>query len=129
MASKIKYSERFYEISFSDKISKQAYLNACKWLAQKVYSKEELTKYVAVQIEKEKESKLPTFNVKLYITISESELKIEYCKKCKSLHSLISVGSPDCNTCRMSGYRQYENSSIKNLVDFWKGAFESEEEI
>ena len=123
------YSEKFFEISFSHKVSKQAYLNACKWLAVKVYGKEELTKYVTVQIIKQKDKKLPTFTVNLYITVEEKDQKIDYCNKCRSLHSLMSVGSPDCNTCKMQGYRNYLNSNIKNLVEFWREAFISEEEI
>ena len=124
-----KYSEKFFELDFSHKISKQAYLNACKWLAVKVYGKEELSKYVTVQIVKQTDRKLPTFTVSLYITVAEKDLKIDYCNKCKNLHSLMSVGSPDCNTCKMQGYRNYLSSNTKNLVEFWREAFKSEEEI
>ena len=129
MVTRSKYSEKFFEIEFSNKVSKKAYLNACKWLAVKVYGNEELSRYVSVQIVKQKERKLPTFTVSLYITVEEKDLKIEYCNKCKSLHSLMSVGPPDCNTCKMQGYRNYLNSNTKNLVEFWREVFTNEEEI
>lgn len=129
MVTRSKYSEKFFEISFSDKISKQAYLKACKWLAIKVYGKEELSKYVSVQIVKQKDTKLPTFTVSLYITVEEKGLKNDYCNKCRNLHSLMSVGSPDCNTCKMQGYRSYLNSNTKNLVEFWREVFEGEEAL
>lgn len=127
---KAEYAEKFYEISFSDKISKQAYLKACKWLAVKVYGKEELSKYVSVKIRKMQDTQLPTFKVMLYITVSEKDQKNGYCDKCKSLHTVMySVDKPECQLCKVEGYRKTLNNSIKNLVEFWKGMFESDEEF
>ena len=128
--SKQKYSEKFYEISFSDKISKQAYLNACKWLAKNVYSKVELSKYVSVQIIKDTERQLPTFTVILYITVDEKEMKDNYCSKCKNLHTIMyAIDKPNCSSCKMEGYRRYMDNDIKNLVAFWKEVFDCEEQI
>lgn len=125
-----KYSEDVYEISFSDKVSKQAYLKACKWLAQNVYSKDELSDYISVQIKKNKERQLPTFTVKLFITVNERDLCRSYCDKCKQLHTLFySVDKVNCETCKLNGYRKNLHDNVKNMVEFWKGAFEDENDL
>lgn len=125
-----KYSEDMYEISFSDKVSKQAYLKACKWLAINIYSKDELSDYITVQIKKNKERQLPTFTVKLFITVNEYELQRNYCDKCQQMHTLFySVDKPNCDTCKMHGYRKQLHDNVKNMVEFWKEALNSENDF
>ena len=123
------YSEFLYEISFSDKVSKQAYLRACKWLAQNVYGKDEFSDYVTVKIIKDKKRKLPTFTVKLFITINEKEMCEDYCGKCKQLHTIFySVDKSDCTACKLNGYRSKLHDNIKSLVEFWREQLENAEE-
>ena len=127
---KFKYSEKFFGISFSDKISKQAYLKACKWLAVNVWGKEELSKYVTASIRKNSSYTLPTFDVDLYITMDGHEKEGEYCQKCRSLHTVMySIDRPECGTCRLRGCMDHMHGNIKSLVSFWKEAFENEEKI
>lgn len=124
------YAELFYEICFSDQVSKKAYLNACKWLAINVYSKDELSKYVLVQVTKELERQLPTFKVQLYITSSEKDVKIDYCAKCQTLHSVMyAIDSPDCKKCKLQAYRSQLHNNIANLVSFWGEVFTNEEQL
>ena len=126
-----KFSELLCERKFKNKISKNAYLEACKWLAQNVYSKVELSKYVTVQIVKEKVDKkqLPTFTVKLFMTVDEKEIKDSYCHKCKQLHTIFySIDKIDCQTCKMHGYRKQLEDNVNNLVGIWKDKFIDEED-
>ena len=130
MVNKAEYCEKFFEIRFSDKISKNAYLKACKWLAVKVYGRQELARYVAVQILKEEGGKLPAFKVILYVMADEKEARDDYCGKCKSLHTIMyAIDKPDCGKCKMEGYRKALHRSVESLACFWKEAFESDEEI
>lgn len=128
------YSELLYEKKFSNEVSKKAYLNACKWLAQNVYGKVELSKYITVRITKDKinkkdKSQLPTFTVKLFMTINETEMKDSYCHKCKQLHTIFySVEKPECQTCKLHGYRKQLQDNVEGLVDIWKDKFELEDE-
>lgn len=129
----VTYSKLLYEKSFSDKVSKKAYLKACKWLAQNVYSKVGLTKYITVQIVKEFENKkkktLPTFNVKLFMTINEDEERKSFCQKCQQMHTIFySIDKPDCKTCKMRAYNDKLYTNVNNLVKNWKGKFELEDE-
>ncbi|MBO7695411.1 MAG: hypothetical protein J6T10_22530 [Methanobrevibacter sp.] len=121
------FSKILYVKQFKNKVSKQAYLEACKWLAQNVYSKVELSKYITVQIIKENVNKkqLPTFTVKLFMTINEEDLKDSYCKKCKQLHTIFySIDKPDCDVCKMNGYRKQLQTNVSSLVNNWKGKLE-----
>lgn len=121
---KSRYSEFLCERKFINKVSKQAYLDACKWLAMNVYSKPDLTKFITVQIEKEGDK---TFIVRLYMTVDEREIKDSYCSKCKQLHTIFySIDKIDCGKCKMNVYRKQLHDSVKNMVDFWKGEFENE---
>lgn len=118
------YSELLCERKFKNKVSKKAYLDACKWLAINVYSKPDLTKYITVNITKEKGN---VFVVKLFMSINERDVKLNYCLKCQQLHSLFySIDKIDCSMCKMNNYRNEIHNQIKNMVDFWKGEFESE---
>ena len=119
-----KYSEFLYECKFTNKFSKQAYLDACKWLAVNVYSKPDLSKYITVNIQKENKK---TFLVKLFMTIDEREVKTNYCLRCQQLHTLFyRVEKIDCTTCKMHNFRNELHNQVKNMVDFWKGEFENE---
>lgn len=119
-----KYSEFLYERKFVNKVSKQAYLDACKWLAVNVYGKPDLSKYITVQITKEKKN---MFSVKLFMTIDEREIKTNYCLRCQQLHNLFySIEKVDCNKCKLHAYRNELHNQVKNMVDFWKGEFENE---
>ena len=119
------YSEKFFEQKFSDKVSKKAYLDACKWLAQNVYSKP-VSEYVTVKITKvEPTRKNPktTFVVELYASINENEVKDNFCNKCKQMHTIFyCIDKPECEKCKAFIYK-------KNLYDRIKGIKEFCEEI
>lgn len=121
---KSKYSEFLCERRFINKVSKQAYLDACKWLAVNVYSKPDLSKFITVQVEKEGKK---TFIVRLFMTVDEKEISDNHCQKCKHLHTIFySIEKPDCSKCKMRVYKKCLHDNVKNMVDFWKGEFEGE---
>jgi len=127
---KFKYSEKFFEITFSDKISKQAYLKACKWLAVNVWGNEGLSEYVSVRILKDSTYKLPTFRAELYITLDGTGKKDEYCHKCKTLHTVMySMDKPDCHKCKLQACINNIHNEITGISKFWKEVFEDAEKI
>ena len=63
------YSEKVYEKEFADKVSKVAYLDACKWLASHVYKNPKLSEFITVKITKSERKGKFTFKVTLYDTI------------------------------------------------------------
>jgi hypothetical protein len=112
------YCETVLRKEFTNEVSKQAYLDACKWLAKNVYSKVELSKLITVKVEKQelKKGQLPTFIVTLYATYDEEGLVNEYCHKCKQLHSLLySVEKPKCDLCKMLAFRKQKHDNLAGI--------------
>lgn len=116
------YGETLLTKYFSNKVSKEAYLQACKWLAKNVYSKPDLSKYVTVKIEKVKSKKQEsTFKITLFVVIDEKEVNESYCKKCKHLYTLLySIDKPKCDECKLQAYKRNLLNQIENLFDFCK---------
>lgn len=121
----IVYSEKIFQKTFSNEVSKDAYLEACKWLAKTVYSKGDLPRYITVRINKsdKKVKNKFVFIVEVFATIEEEEIHENFCHKCKQLHTIFySIDKPECCKCNMFVYRQKVADSIKVM----KGYLESE---
>lgn len=120
------YSEKICEKEFSDEISKKAYLDLCRWLAVNVYNKDELSEHCLVNITKKKVAKgqLPTFVLTLHYSWDEQEAAHDYCQKCKQLNTLLySVEKPNCQTCKLEGYRKQTKANFQNVISFYKEVF------
>lgn len=123
------YSEKVYEKEFTDKVSKVAYLDACKWLASHVFKNPKLSDFITVKIVKKENKKSFTFKVILYATIDEKEVKEDFCNKCKQLHTIFfCVDKQNCNECKMFGYKKHLESRVKNVKDFIQEVLEEYEE-
>lgn len=117
----IVYSEKIYEKSFTDTISKNAYMKACKWLAINVYGKGDLPKYITVKLTKQQTKKKDKtkFIVELFATINENEVQENFCYKCKHLHTIFySIDKPECQKCNMFVYRQRLSEQLKGIKEF-----------
>ena len=123
------YSEKVYEKEFTDKVSKVAYIDACKWLASHVFKNPKLSDFITVKIVKKENKKSFTFKVILYATIDEKQVKEDFCNKCKQLHTIFfCVDKQNCNECKMFGYKKHLESRVKNVKDFIQEVLEEYEE-
>lgn len=123
------YSEKVYEKEFTDKVSKTAYLDACKWLASHVYKNPKLSNYITVKIVKEEKKGKFTFKVIIYASIDEKEVKEEFCNKCKQLHTIFfCVEKQNCSECKMFGYKKHLESKVSNVKNFIQEVLEEYEE-
>lgn len=122
----MKYSVKIFEKSFSDEVSKDAYLKACKWLAKNLYSKDELAEMIHVNVKKE-ESQLPTFVVSLYLVNDENECKECHCKKCRTISTVFyQVEKPDCDHCKMNAYMKRKERWIEDSANYYERYFNEE---
>ena len=125
----MKYSVKVFEKEFSNEKSKVAYLNACKWLANNLFSKVELSKVVSVQINKDENKKLPTFIVSLFVNESETDCRVEHCKQCKTINTIFyQVTKPNCNECKMNAYKKRLDSRIEIKANFVKEIMNEKED-
>lgn len=120
------YSEKVFEKSFTNDVSKKAYLELCRWAAINIFNNKNLSSYVTVKIEKLKKKK-PTFLLTVFLCVDEKEIKENYCKKCKQLHTIFyCVDKPRCEECKLHGYKKTLEDNVKNMKEFIKGVLEND---
>lgn len=123
----INITEKFFEVEFKDESSKQAYLQACKWLATNMVSKVEVG--ILYKIVKKIDADLPTFKVELYCSLELSKLKKEFCTRCKEFHKSFYINQEyNCNACKLKAFlvgssqklgikRSYNKERLSYLLD------------
>ena len=124
------YSEYIGEKEFIDIDPKKAYLAACKWLAQNVYSNPDFMDKVTVKVQKiqNKKKTRTKFLVKIYCSIDEGEVKRKYCLNCQTFASILySVESPKCESCKLQGYRKTLQNEIVNMKEWIRKGIEENE--
>ena len=126
--NKTKISYKILTKTFKDKISKNAYMKAIKWLAKNVFSHEELASNLSVKIEKNKKVKTPTFNVTLFVDVEEEKLKSDFCGKCRRIYNTFyQIDKMHCDECKMNAYLKRNEHYIDGLVDIYTKIFEEKE--
>lgn len=124
------YCKHVFEKTFTDEVSKQAYLKACKWLAQNVYNNVELASSTVVSIVKktDEETEFPAFVVSVYTKNDEEESRKDFCNKCKTLHTIFySIGGMNCGECKAGAYYKKLDDDIKHKAKFIKEVLEDKE--
>ena len=120
------YAVKIGEKCFEDVVSKQAYLNACKWLATNVYCSEDYSHNISVRVLKqphEKSDETFKFVVELYyITDFESVQKI-FCNNCKLSVNTFFGNEPLCNACRFNPFLKKLEHDTETIVKNLKNAF------
>ena len=116
----IKYSKEFFKKKFSAESMKAAYMNACKWYATNVLSKDELHN-VLVEFVKEKNEQFPTVTIHLSATLSEDELRERYCKICRESHSLFYMNQNyNCNRCEAKAYQTRTDDMLRVKLEYYR---------
>lgn len=119
-------SFKVFDKSFKNVISKEAYLSACKWIAQNIISKK--LENLTYKIEKKEETKIPTFVVSIFLNVDEEKIHKNFCDKCKHLYNTFyQLDRMNCNECRMRAYRKNTEEYTKGLIEFYKGVFKDED--
>ncbi len=114
------YSVKFFEKTFENEVSKQAYLDACKWLATNVYCSEGYSEYITVKIKKQQQKKSDTtykFTVELFYMIDFESAKSVFCNNCKlSVNTFFGNDAP-CQTCRVTPLIKKLDHDTYNMVE------------
>ncbi|MBR6605784.1 MAG: hypothetical protein IKK92_07960 [Prevotella sp.] len=109
-------------MSFEAESMKKAYMDACKWYATNVLSKDELHN-VQVEFEKKMDNEqFPTVVIHLFAVLSEDELRDRHCKVCREVHSSFFMNQHyNCNRCETNAYQKRTNDMLKIKLDYYKG--------
>lgn len=117
----IYYSKEFFKKKFAADTMKKAYMNACKWYATTVLSKDELHN-VQVEFEKNVNEQFPTVTVRLFAVLSEDELRERHCKICREHHSVFYMNSTaPCNKCEANAYQRRTDDMLHIKLDYYRG--------
>jgi hypothetical protein len=129
----MQYTKEVYRREFTDAVSKQAYLKACKWLAQNVYVSPSYSESIVVKIRKKdkrdtKNGVLFVFEVVLYYSADLNNAKDRFCNNCRQMHETFYSNKPQCSECKLKVFvTKIENevAGITNsLMDEFGGSNE-----
>jgi hypothetical protein len=116
---------KIFQKTFKNKVSKTAYMEAMKWLAKNVYSKDELSENISVKIQKDKKSKIPTFIVTLFMDVDFEGLHSNFCEQCKRVYnSFYQVEKMNCYECKANAEKKTNDKYCKGLISIYKKIFE-----
>lgn len=115
----MKLTKKVLEKEFYDKESKNAYLKACKWVANNIVNvNKSLSKYdLTWDVRRKKDEDVPTFILKVYINIDYDEIKEKHCNICKETHNLFYMNSKQsCNECKLNSYFRRQEEAVKSKI-------------
>ena len=116
----ITYSKEFFKKKFIAETMKAAYLNACKWYATNVLSKDELHN-VQVEFEKNAKGEFPTVVIRLFAVLSEDQLRERYCNLCRESHSLFFMNhNYNCDRCEAKAYQQRTDEMLRVKLEYYR---------
>lgn len=105
-------SKKIFEKDFVGSNTKNAYLKACKWVAQKIIGKVEVGETLW-SIEKV-EASLPTFKLELHIMLDAKKTEKSFCERCKEMHKSFFINENyNCNRCNMKAFNKELDLKLK----------------
>lgn len=117
--------EKIKEKEFIGGTTKEAYLNACKWLSTNVIAVNN-SKNITYRFEKLDKTGIGTKKVKLvmYVYTDEEEIKIKHCDICKEVTGAFFMAQNKymCETCKVQPYRERIKTKLKALKEGLKGS-------
>lgn len=129
----MQYTKEVYSKEFTDAVSKQAYLKACKWLAQNVYVSPSYSESIVVKIKKKdkretKDGDLFVFEVVLYYSTNLVNAKDRFCNNCKQMHQTFYSNSPQCSECKLKVFFKKIENEVEGITNSLRGDFGGSDE-
>ena len=116
----ITYSKEFFKKKFVADTMKAAYMNACKWYATNVLSKDELHN-VRVEFEKNVNEQFPTVTIRLFVALNENELRERHCAICRETSSLFYMRKEaNCFKCEVDAYQRRTDDLIRVKIEYYR---------
>lgn len=120
MTKPITYSKEFFKKKFTGNTMKEAYMNACKWYATNVLSKDELHE-VQVEFVKEPDNQFPSVTIHLFAVLDEIKLRERHCAICRELSKTFFLHTNDnCNRCEANAYQKRTDEMLRVKIEYYK---------
>lgn len=121
---KTNYTKKIFSKSFQAKTMKDAYLKACKWIANNIMSNDKISKICSYQIIKNgfnSESNSRECILDVYVNISEKEILEHHCAICKETHKSFFINEEtNCNYCKIAAFDRRLEEKIKIIESYVK---------
>lgn len=121
MLKPITYSRKFFEMKFTAETMKAAYMNACKWYATNVLSKDEIHDIQVEFVKGYNEQQNPVVTIHLFAVLDESEITERYCKVCREMNnSFLAKKLIDCEKCELTQFNARKDETLRNKAAYYK---------
>uniref|UniRef100_A0AAU8B148 Phage protein n=1 Tax=Dulem virus 36 TaxID=3145754 RepID=A0AAU8B148_9CAUD len=121
-------NEKLFERIFEGETTKEAYMNACKWLASNVIAVNNM-EYIQckfIKVDKGYTNYAKSIRLEVYAMLEEKEEFEHFCKVCKEAGNLFySVEDKyRCYNCKLKPYRDRVKQDIDRRKDYIKGVLD-----
>lgn len=121
----MKISTTIVTKEFSHAVSKEAYLMACRWMAEHVVSKVETAPDVYFNIIKKPGASLPTFILEVTTMLDVEEHQEKFCQSCREFNSAFFMNKTvDCNACKYNAFTKQVDQRLTIKKQFKKERME-----
>ena len=119
----MRISEKCYSRDFVNENPKQAYLDACEWVAKTILNKNAKldVKNLLWNISRVESSKTPTFRIEIHVSYDENDISNKTCELCQSVHSSFFINENyNCSRCNKEAYRKRLVQKTTTGCEFFK---------
>jgi hypothetical protein len=111
--------EKIYIKKFSGRTTKDAYLDACKWVSTNFIAVNNC-EHILYKIEKEQRNEVKLI---IYVAEEENEILKQNCEVCKEMnkHFYLKENAYMCYTCKINPYRERMKEKLKKIAESIKG--------
>lgn len=133
----MQYTKEVYCKEFVNEVSKQAYLDCCKWLAKNIYSSPSYSENIVVKIKKceprkvtknGKTVEVAVFKLNVYYTMDLKSANERFCNNCRQMHQTFYQNNPQCSECKLKVFMKKTENEISGIVGSLNRAFGGNDE-
>lgn len=126
------YASSVFKKTFRGKVSKDTYLDVCKWLAKNVVSNEVINSNVIYTIEKsyEAESRMYVYTINLFAKLKKEDVEERHCGICKEINSSFLMQEEiKCDWCKLQAYNRRERDLMLHKKQWIKEQMQGGENL
>jgi hypothetical protein len=115
----MKIVTKVWQETFEHNDSKEAYLKACKWVANNLLKIKVEVGELMWNINRIQEADLPTYKLEVFSAVDETEFKNSFCKRCQEFHKAFYLNQQfNCDNCNMTGYREQLAERLRIIKNY-----------
>lgn len=115
--AKVLYTQQIASKKFRGATTKEAYMDACRWYATNIISKDKLHD-IQVEYQKQKDGSIKMI---LYAVMEHQPVFNQHCACCREMHHSFFINEDTaCNRCSVAGFDRRLESKMQIKVSYYK---------